>query len=61
MNRYLVVDYKTNTIYSTHKLETLINEEFDRYGSSISCIDKNDMLDELENIIKQERELEENV
>ena len=61
MNRYLVLDYETNTIYSTHKLETLINEEFDRYGSSISCIDKNDMLDELENIIKQERELEENV
>ena len=59
MNRYLVIDYKTNTIFSTHNLETIINDEFDRFGSSISCLDKNDMLNELENIIKQEKELEE--
>ena len=56
MNRYLVVDYETNTIFSTHNLETIINDEFDRFGSSISCVDKNDMLNELENIIKQEKE-----
>lgn len=56
MNRYLVVDYETNTIFSTHNLETIINDEFDRFGSSISCLDKNDMLNELENIIKQEKE-----
>jgi DNA polymerase I-like protein with 3'-5' exonuclease and polymerase domains len=56
MNRYLVIDYETNTIFSTHNLETIINDEFDRFGSSISCIDKNDMLNELENIIKQEKQ-----
>ena len=53
MNRYLVIDLIQNVIISTHDLTTITEDKFDRYGSSISCIDKNDLINELKNIIKE--------
>lgn len=53
MNRYLVVDLIQNVIISTHDLTTITEDKFDRYGSSISCIDKYDLINELKNIIKE--------
>lgn len=53
MNRYLVIDLIQNVIISTHDLTTITEDKFDRYGSSISCIDENDLINELKNIIKE--------
>ena len=53
MNRYLVVDLIQNVIISTHDLTTITEDKFDRYGSSISCIDEKDLINELKNIIKE--------
>lgn len=58
MNRYTIIDWKDNIIYDLAKID-IDFEENEEQTSSISCVDKNDMLNELENIIKQEKELEE--
>lgn len=52
MNRYLVVDLIQNVIISTHDLTTITEDKFDRYGSSISCIDEEDLIKELKEIIQ---------
>lgn len=48
MNRYIVADLEHNVLYNTNDLKYIIDEEsFDRYGSSVACIDKDDLLDEI--------------
>ncbi len=56
MNKYLVINFEDNTIISTNDLNNIVKDLYDRYGSSISCIDKEDLLKELEEIIKEEKE-----
>lgn len=55
MIRYTIIDWKDNIIYDLEKID-IDFEENEEQTSSISCLDKNDMLNELENIIEQERE-----
>ena len=52
MNRYLVIDFENNWIISTHDLTTITEDKYDRFGSSVACIDKNDLINELKNMIK---------
>ena len=56
MNRYIVIDFKDNTIYNTEDLKYLTEDIFDRFGSSISCVDKEDLIQELSNLIKELKE-----
>jgi predicted NACHT family NTPase len=55
MNRYLIVDFEDKCISSLNKIETdfEINEI---QTSSISCIDKEDLIKELEQIVKELKE-----
>lgn len=57
MNRYIVVDLETDTIYSTGDLEKLAKEEFDRFGSSVTCTTKIELLEEVYNQVKEELEI----
>lgn len=52
MNRYLVIDLQDNVIYNTNDLKYLFYDKFDRFGSSISCIDKEDLINEVKDIIE---------
>ena len=52
MNRYLVIDLKDNNIYSTNDLKYILSDDLDRFGSSISCIDGHDLMNELEDEIR---------
>lgn len=53
MNRYLIIDLETDTIISTSFPNKINDEEFfDRFGSSVSCIDKYDLLKEIDNLKK---------
>ena len=46
MNRYLLIDFETNTLYNIEKVD--INfEENEIQTSSVSCIDKDDLIQEL--------------
>ena len=56
MNRYIVIDFKDNTIYNTEDLKHLTEDTFDRFGSSISCVDKEDLIQELSNLIEELKE-----
>ena len=53
MNRYIVIDLEDDVIYDTQKLDYLVNNEFDRFGGSISCSDKEDLIHELKSIIEE--------
>ena len=53
MNKYLLVDYDTNTISSLAKVETDF-EENEKYTSSCTCIDRKDMLNMALDIIKED-------
>lgn len=55
MNKYLLVDYDTNTISSLAKVETYF-EENEKQTSSCSCIDKMDLLNTTLDVIKEEIE-----
>lgn len=52
MNRYIVIDLQDNVIYNTNDLKYLFYDEFDRFGSSISCIDKEDLINEVKDIME---------
>jgi hypothetical protein len=56
MNRYLVIDWKKDVIYSLGRVDIEF-EENENQTSSISCIDKEDMLKELEEIIEDRRKI----
>lgn len=56
MNRYLVIDWKKDVIYSLGRVD-IDFEENENQTSSISCIDKEDMLKELEEIIEDRRKI----
>lgn len=58
MNRYIVIDLQDNMIISTHDLTTITEDKFDRFGGSVACIDKYDLIEEIKNVVK---ELEEEV
>jgi ribosomal protein L32E len=53
----MVIDLKENIIYNTNDLNYLINEDkLDRFGSSVSCSNKNDLLNEIkENVVELEQ------
>lgn len=60
MNRYIVVDLEENVIYDTNDLSNIVFDKFDRYGSSISCLDMEDTINELENIVEELKEMNQN-
>jgi len=53
MNRYIVVDIERDMIYSTNDLHNILDEEFDRFGSSIACINHEDLGNEMKNIANE--------
>ena len=55
MNNFMLVDLKENAILFLNKvnIDFEINEKF---TSSISCIDKKDLIEELEKIIQELKE-----
>lgn len=54
MNKYIVIDLKEDIIYDTNDLNYLINEdELDRFGSSVSCSSKDDLLNEIKKIVAE--------
>ena len=54
MNRYLLIDWEKDIIYSLGRVD-IDFEENEYQTSSISCIDKEDILNELEEIIEDRR------
>ena len=56
MNRYLVIDWEKDIIYSLGRVE-IDFEENEYQTSSVSCIDKEDILNELEEIIEDKRKI----
>lgn len=52
MNRYIVVDFKENVLYSMEKVE-LDFPENEEQTSSITCVDKEQLIEELEQWIKE--------
>ena len=56
MNRYLVIDWEKDVIYSLGRVD-IDFEENEYQTSSISCIDKEDILNELEEIIEDKRKI----
>ena len=56
MNRYLVIDWEKDVIYSLGRVD-IDFEENEYQTSSISCIDKEDILNELEEIIEDRRKI----
>lgn len=53
MNKYLLIDYDTNSISSLNKIETYF-EENEKYTSSCTCRDIIDLLNMTLDIIKEE-------
>ena len=45
MNRYIVIDLKENCISNLNKIDTCFDEN-EIQTSSVSCIDKKDLIDE---------------
>lgn len=56
MNRYLVIDWEKDVIYSLGRVDIEF-EENENQTSSISCRDKEDILNELEEIIEDRRKI----
>lgn len=56
MNKYLLVDFKNNTILNLTKVDTDF-EENEQQTSSTSCLNKADLLNTLLDTIKEEIEL----
>ena len=56
MNNYLVINYLENEIYYLNKINTDF-EENEYQTSSISCKDREDLLETLLEIIKEELEV----
>ena len=57
MNRYILIDLKDNVLYSLYKVE-IDFEENEEQTSSVSCIDKEDLIKESEewlNDLKEKR------
>lgn len=53
MNRYMVIDLEENCIYSTNDLEYMVREDlFDRYGSSTSCSNKQELIEEVNSFLE---------
>lgn len=52
MNRYIVVDLEEKVIYSINSLEDLVNGNDDRFDSSVTCRDYDDIIQELKEEIK---------
>lgn len=48
MNRYIVVDLKENVLYSTGNLEYIIKNKYDRFGSTVKCTDKENLINEMQ-------------
>lgn len=54
MNRYIVIDLKEDTIYDTNDLKFLTNEDsFDRFGGSVTCPNKENLVNELKKIVAE--------
>lgn len=54
MNRYVVIDLKEDIIYNTNDLNYLINgDKLDRFGSSVSCSSKDDLLNEIKKTVAE--------
>ena len=51
MNRYMVVDFKTNTILDLNKIDVDFEENYE-YTGSVSCRDREDLINELKEYIK---------
>ena len=59
MNNFLIVDFENNDILFLNKIKMNFKEN-EKYTSSISCIDKEDLIEELKQIIKDlEEEIKE--
>ena len=53
-SNYIIIDNEKNEIIFSEKLEYLLNEnKYDEVTYSIGCINKNDLINELKNIIKE--------
>lgn len=53
MNRYIVIDLEENCVYSTNDLEYMVREDlFDRYGSSTSCSNKQELIEEVNSFLE---------
>lgn len=56
MNRYLVIDWEKDVIYSLGRVDIdFVENEYQT--SSVSCRDKEDVLNELEEIIEDRRKI----
>ena len=56
MNRYLVIDWEKDVIYSLGRVNIdFVENEYQT--SSVSCRDKEDILNELEEIIEDRRKI----
>jgi hypothetical protein len=51
LNRYMVVDFETNTILDLNKIDVDF-EENHKYTGSVSCIDREDLIRELKEYIE---------
>ena len=56
MNRYLVIDWENDVIYSLGRVD-IDFEENEYQTSSVSCRDKEDVLNELEEIVEDKRKI----
>lgn len=53
MNRYIVIDLEENCVYSTNDLKYMVREDlFDRYGSSTSCSNKQELIEEVNSFLE---------
>lgn len=55
MNRYILIDFKENVLYSLYKVE-IDFEENEEQTSSVSCIDKEDLIKEAEKWLDEQKE-----
>lgn len=52
MNRYLLIDRETNILYDCNYVE--LSDIFDRFGSSVACINNFDLYNECLNLLIDE-------